>query len=101
MLGLLFLGFSCLGIWTGVTLMKKSTKNADIKELLADIGTNIFKLIDVFIILFENVKNLISILNNVRKDEKTTLVINEDKAKSKLSTPKLLNIQRQGDKNVA
>ncbi len=101
MLGLLFLGFSGLGIWTGVTLMKKSTKNADIKELLADIVSNIFKLIDVFMILFENVKKLIMMLDYVRKDEKTASVINEDKAKIKLNTPKLLNIQSQGDKNVA
>ena len=56
MFGLIFLGFAGLGLWTGLTLMRKSTKNDDIKELLSEIGTNIFKLIDVFMILFESTK---------------------------------------------
>ena len=101
MLGLLFLGFSGLGIWTGVTLMRKSTKNDDIKEILRDIGTNIFKLIDVFMILFENFKNLLMMLNYARKDEKHILVENGDKEKRELSSPKLINIQNQDEKNVA
>lgn len=101
MLGLLFLGFSALGIWTGVTLMRKSTKNDDIKELLSEIGTNIFKLIDVFMILFENFKNLIMMLNYVRKDEKHISVGNGDKEKRELSSPKLINIQNHEEKNVA
>ena len=101
MLGLLFLGFSGLGIWTGVTLMRKSTKNHDIKELLSEIGTNIFKLIDVFMILFENFKNLIMMLNYARKDEKHISMGNGEKEKRELSSPKLINIQNQDEKNVA
>ena len=58
MLGLLFLGFFFLAVWTGITLMRKNTRNEDIKQLLSEIGTNIFKLIDVFMILFGNFKNL-------------------------------------------
>ena len=101
MLGLLFIGFSGLAIWTGVTLMKKSTKNDDIKKLLSEIGTNIFKLIDVFLVLFENFKNLIMILDYARKDEKHISVINEDKEKRESNSPKLINIQNQDEKNVA
>ena len=101
MLGLLFLGFSGLGLLTGVTLMRKSTKNDDIKELLAEIGSNIFKLIDVFMILFENLKNLIMMLNYARKDEKHISMANGDKEKRELSSPKLINIQNQDEKNVA
>ena len=101
MIGLIFLGFSGLGIWTGVTLMRKNTKNDDIKELLAEIGTNFFKLIDVFMILFENFKNLIMMLNYARKDEKHISKDNLDKEKRELSSPKLINIQNQDEKNVA
>ena len=101
MLGLLFLGFSGLGIWTGVTLMRKSTKNDDIKKLLSEIGTNIFKLVDVFMILFENFKNLIMTLNYARKEETHILVKNVDKEKRELSSPKLINIQNQDEKNLA
>ena len=101
MLGLLFLGFSGLGIWTGVTLLRKSTKNDDIKELLSEIGTNIFKLIYVFMILFENFKNLIIMLNYARNEEKDVSVLNVDKEKRELSSPKLINIQNQDEKNVA
>ena len=101
MLGLLFIGFSGLAICTGVTLMKKSTKNDDIKKLLSEIGTNIFKLIDVFLVLFENFKNLIMILDYARKDEKHISVINEDKEKRESNSPKLINIQNQDEKNVA
>ena len=101
MLGLLFLGFSGLGIWTGITLMRKSTKNDDIKELLSEIGTNIFKLFDIFMILFENFKNLIMMLNYARKDEKHISVVKVDKERKELSAPKLINIQSQDEKNVA
>ncbi len=101
MLGLLFLGFSGLGIWTGVTLMRKSTKNDDIKELLSEIGANIFKLIDVFMILFENLKNLVMMLNYARNDEKNISVGNGDREKIELGSPKLINIQNQDKKNVA
>ena len=101
MLGLLFLGFSGLAIWTGITLMRKSTKNDDIKELLSEIGINIFKLMDLFMSLFENFKNLIMMLNYARKDEKPILVKNGDKEKRELSTPTLINIQNQDKKNVA
>ena len=101
MLGLLFLGFSGLAIWTGGTLMRKSTKNDDIKELLSEIGTNIFKLFDIFMILFENFKNLIMMLNYARKDEKHISVVKVDKERKELSAPKLINIQSQDEKNVA
>ena len=101
MLGLLFLGFSGLAIWTGVTLMRKSTKNDDIKDLLSEIGTNIFKLLDVFMTLFENLKNLIMMLNYVRKDEKHISVGNGDKEKRELSSPELINIQNQEERNAA
>ena len=101
MFGLLFLGFSGLGIWTGVTLMRKSTKNDDIKELLSEIGTNIFKLIDVFMILFENFKNLIMMLNYARKEDNHISVGNGDKEKGELSSPKLITIKSQNEKNAA
>ena len=101
MIGLIFLGFSALGIWTGLTLMRKSTMNNDIKELLAEIGTNIFKLIDVFMILFENFKNLILTLNYARQDEKPISVGNVDKEKRELISPKLIKIENQDKKNVA
>ena len=101
MLGLIFLGFSGVTIWTGVTLMRKNTKNEDIKQLLAEIGTNIFKLLDVFMILFENFKNLIMMLNHARKDEKHISVGNEDKEKKELGSPRLINLQNQDEKNVA
>ena len=101
MLGLLFLGFSGLGIWTGLTLMRKSTKNDDIKELLAVIGTNIFKLVEIFMILFENLKNLIIMLDYARKDEKHISEVNGDEVKRELSSPKLIKLQNQDEKNVA
>ena len=101
MLGLIFLGFSGLGIWTGVTLMRKSSKNNDIKELLSEIGTNIFKLIDIFMILFENFKTLIMMLNYARNDEKHISVGSGDKEKREIGSPKLINIQNQDEKNVA
>lgn len=100
MIGLLFLGFSGLGLWTGVTLMRKSTRNDDIKELLGEIGTNIFKLIDVFMILFENLKSLIMILNYTRNDDKPS-ELNGDKEKIELRSPKLINIQSQDERNIA
>ncbi len=81
--------------------MRKSTKNDDIKELLSVIGTNIFKLIDVFMILFENLKNLITMLHYAREDEKYISVGNADKEKKELSSPKLINIQNQDKKKVA
>ena len=59
MFAILFLGVSGLGVWVGVTLMNKSTKDDDIKALLADIANNIFRLIDGFMILIKNFKNLI------------------------------------------
>ncbi len=101
MLGLLFLGFSGLGIWTGLTLMRKSTKNDDIKELLSEIGSNILKLLDVFIILFENFKNLIMMLNYARKDQDKNSFVSGDKENRELSSPKLINIKNQDEKNVA
>ena len=102
MLALLFLGFSGLGLWTGVTLlMRKNTKNDDIKELLSEIGTNIFKLIDVFMVLFENFKNLIIMLHSARKDDIHVSVSNADNDKRELSSPKLINILNHDEKNVA
>ena len=101
MFGLIFLGFAGLGLWTGLTLMRKSTKNDDIKELLSEIGTNIFKLIDVFMILFENFKNLILMLNYARNDGNNISMANLDKEKRELSSPKLIKIQNPDEKNVA
>ena len=97
MFAILFLGVSGLGVWVGVTLMNKSTKDDDIKALLADIANNIFRLIDGFMILIKNFKNLIMMLNSVRNEDRQILSFNKNKEKVEPCTPTLLNIQNQDD----
>ncbi len=92
MLSFLFLGLSAIGVWTGLTLMKKNPKEKEIKNLLTEMGKNLLNLIDVFIRLFENLKSLVIMLDHERKVGGIMVKGKSEKKDTEIRPPKLMKL---------
>ena len=89
MLFLFFLGISSLAVWTIVVLLKKDSRESEIKGVLQDMTSDAFK-------LFNNIGKLFNLLlesSNIENNSIPVTSINE--------SPNLIEISGESEKNVA
>ncbi len=89
MLFLFFLGISSLAVWTIVVLLKKDSRESEIKGVLQDMTSDAFK-------LFNNIGKLFNLLR-----ESSNIENNSIPATSINESPNLIEISGESEKNVA
>tara|TARA_Y100001968_G_C19186776_1_gene633180 strand:- start:198 stop:488 length:291 start_codon:yes stop_codon:yes gene_type:complete len=96
MISLIFIALLGLAIWTGITLFKKGPKDKEIKSLLKEMLSDGSFLIEIFMKLFTDFKNLFQLLRD-STESKTIDQASEDNEVS----PKLVELQKHQNKEAA
>ena len=88
MLSILLFCLVGMALWTGLSLFRKGPNQNEIKTVLKEMGNNAFGLLDVSLKIFDNFKNLFSLLNqqDIENKANQTQEIKEE-------SPKLISIQ--------